>query len=250
MLSASANLACHPGRFDSGACRSAWLLGAVVILAFAGSSAYDAWRSYRYALTATDREIGNMAKALAEQTAWTLQTVDLLLLDTARWYRTRADDTPRAAVNAALAARTAGVTPVSQIMIMAADGQQLHRARRCRRPCSTSPTAPISWPRETTRTGSVHQRTADDANRWPHRRGAVAPASRTLRAILPAIVIARVDLEDFSQLYRAVNGGSRQPYALIQEDGTLLVRDPPAPNAVGGRFPSLAADTAAALTRR
>jgi hypothetical protein len=35
------------------------VLGILVILAFALSSAYDAWRSYRYALTATDREINN-----------------------------------------------------------------------------------------------------------------------------------------------------------------------------------------------
>lgn len=36
------------------------LLGALAILAFAGSSAYDVWRSYRNSLVATDREIGNV----------------------------------------------------------------------------------------------------------------------------------------------------------------------------------------------
>ena len=63
------------------------LLGVLVIAAFGGSSAYDAWRSYRYSINAAEREIGNVANALAEQTAWTLQAVDLLLLDTAQWYR-------------------------------------------------------------------------------------------------------------------------------------------------------------------
>src|SRR5580704_990787 len=62
-------------------------LGALIILVIACSSVYDAWRSHRSAVAATDRELGNMANALAEQTAWTLQAVDLLLLDTARWYR-------------------------------------------------------------------------------------------------------------------------------------------------------------------
>ena len=72
----------------SSACRfGVILLGVLVIAAFAGSSAYDAWRSYRHAVMATDREITNVANALAEQTAWSLQAVDLLLLDTARWYR-------------------------------------------------------------------------------------------------------------------------------------------------------------------
>ncbi len=65
----------------------ALLLGPLIILAFVCSSAYDAWRSYRYSLAATDREITNIANALAEQTAWTFQAVDVLLLDTARWYR-------------------------------------------------------------------------------------------------------------------------------------------------------------------
>jgi hypothetical protein len=47
------------------------VLGVLFILAFAGSSAYDAWSSYRHTLVATDREIGNISNALAEQTAWT-----------------------------------------------------------------------------------------------------------------------------------------------------------------------------------
>ena len=42
----------------------------------------------------TDREINNLAKALAEQTAWTLQTVDLLLIDTARWYQSESGSMP------------------------------------------------------------------------------------------------------------------------------------------------------------
>src|SRR3984885_12050580 len=63
------------------------VIGSLIILAFDGSSAYDAWRSYRYSIDATNREIDNVANALSEQTAWALQAVDLLLLDTARWYR-------------------------------------------------------------------------------------------------------------------------------------------------------------------
>ena len=60
------------------------VVGALVILAFAASSAYDAWRAYHNSLAATDREIDNVAKALAEQTAWTWQGIDLLLRDTVR----------------------------------------------------------------------------------------------------------------------------------------------------------------------
>ena len=202
------------------------LLGAMVILAFAGSSAYDAWRSYRYALIATDREIGNIAKALAEQTAWTLQTVDLLLLDTARWYESEPEGTPDAALDAALAARTAGVTPVRQVMIMAADGRQLHRARALPTPLlnvadrsyfiaqrdSTADQLFISEPLVTRTDGRaavvLSRRFEDTSHRFA------------------GVVTARVDLDDFSQLYRAVNVEGGTAISLIQDDGTLLVRNP------------------------
>jgi hypothetical protein len=84
------------------------LLGGMIVLAFAGSSAYDAWRSYRYANAATDREISNLANALAQQTAWSLQSVDLLLLDTAQWYRRDSQQIPPERLGEILATRTAG----------------------------------------------------------------------------------------------------------------------------------------------
>jgi len=68
------------------------VLGVLVILAFASSSAYDAWRAYDNSLVATDRELHNVANALAEQTAWTWQAVDFLLRDTARWYQNDSHD--------------------------------------------------------------------------------------------------------------------------------------------------------------
>ena len=67
-------------------------LGILIILAFGVSSAYDAWRAYQRAIVMTDREIGNVANALAEQTAWTFRAVDLLLLDTAQWYSSEGRD--------------------------------------------------------------------------------------------------------------------------------------------------------------
>src|SRR6266851_10254051 len=84
-------------------------IGLFVIFAFAVSSAYDAWRAYGNSLAATDREIGNVAKALAEQTAWTWQGIDLLLRDTARWYRNDSSKIAPDHLDEVLANRTAGV---------------------------------------------------------------------------------------------------------------------------------------------
>src|SRR5271169_3280475 len=69
----------------------AWIviIGVLVIAVLAGSSAFDSWRSYNNAVSANNRELGNLAKALAKQTEGTLQTSDLLLRDTVRWYETQ-----------------------------------------------------------------------------------------------------------------------------------------------------------------
>src|ERR1700733_11767065 len=64
------------------------VLGVLVILTFAASSGYDGWRAYDNARSATQREIDNESKTLAEQTALSFQGVDLLREDTVRWYRT------------------------------------------------------------------------------------------------------------------------------------------------------------------
>jgi hypothetical protein len=55
------------------------------------------------------------------------------------------------------------------------------------------------------------------------------------------VVVATVDLEDLNRLYQAVDAGPGSHIALLREDGTLLVRNPPAPNVIGRQFPTLAA---------
>jgi len=62
------------------------IVGVLVIVAFAGTSAYDSWRSYGHVIDANSRELSNLAKTLAEQAADTLQTADLLLRNTVTWY--------------------------------------------------------------------------------------------------------------------------------------------------------------------
>ncbi|HEY2401108.1 MAG TPA: hypothetical protein VGI23_12195, partial [Steroidobacteraceae bacterium] len=98
------------------------------MLAFAGSSFYDAWRSYRHAVRATDREINNVANALAEQTAWTWRAVYFLLDDTARWYSNDSRHIPPERLDEVLATRTAGMPQISLITIVDAQGIQRHRS--------------------------------------------------------------------------------------------------------------------------
>jgi PAS domain S-box-containing protein len=225
------------------------VLGVLAILAFAGSSAYDAWTSYRYSRAGTEREIGNMANALAEQTAWILRAVDLLLLDTVRWYASDSRNIPPDRIAAALATRTAGVQQVRQVTIVDSQGKPLYWAHAFSGPPpdlsdrsyfiaqrdGTAAGMFMSEPlvtRSEGRTSVVLSRRLDDEN--GHFAGVIA---------------ATVDLEDLKQFYRAANVGMGTAIQLIRDDGTLLVRNPPVLDAVGKQFPALATPTVVPAAR-
>jgi len=120
------------------------ILGVLTVIAFAGSSAYDAWRAYDNAVAATNREITNVAAALAEQTAWTFQGIDLLLSDIARWYQTDSKKIAPERLDEVLANRSAGVRQVRLITITDAQGVQQHRSRGSSPRIWTCRTAPTS----------------------------------------------------------------------------------------------------------
>src|SRR6202453_3220880 len=217
------------------------VVGVLLICAFAGSSAYDAWRSYRYSIAATERELGNFANALAEQTAWSLAAVDLLLVDTARWYLADSRNIPEDGRDAALAARAAGVQPVRQVTIMDAQGNQLYRSRG------------FSIPNHNVADRSYFIAQRDDPNRGMFMSEPLTTRSEGRTAVVisrriddaqgrfAGVVTATLDLEDLNQFYRAVHLGSESHIALLREDGTLLVRDPRVADIVGRKFAVLTA---------
>jgi PAS domain S-box-containing protein len=217
------------------------VVGALVILAFAASSAYDAWRAYRNSLVATDREIDNVAKALAEQTAWTWQGIDLLLRDTARWYR---NDSPKVApehLDEVLANRTAGVSQLRAITIIDAQGIQRHRSRGPSPPnLDLSDRSYFLAHRDGTVTGLFMSEPL--LSRSEHRASIIL--SRRLeddKHQFAGVITAIVDLEDLERFYGSVTLGEGSAIELVRDDGTLLVRSPPAPDAIGKKFPELAA---------
>ena len=87
------------------------IVGVLAIAAFAASAAYDAWRSYNVVISANKRELGNLAKALAEQAERSLQLADLLLRETATWYETERP-APGNAADAKLAYRAEYAKPI------------------------------------------------------------------------------------------------------------------------------------------
>jgi PAS domain S-box-containing protein len=219
------------------------ILGVLIVVAFAGSSAYDAWRSYKNTLAATHREITNVASALAEQTAWTFQGIDLLLRDTARWYQNDSNKIAPERLDEVLANRSAGVRQIRLITIADAQGIQKHRSRG-----SAPPHLDVS-----DRSYFIAQRDGTAAGLF------ISEPLITRSEGLPGIILSRrledasggfagvvaaiVDLEDLEKFYAALTLGNGGAVQLVRDDGQLLMRNPPAPDAIGKRFPQLAALT-------
>jgi len=225
------------------------VFGVVVILGFAGSSAYDVWRSYGQALTATNREIGNVAHALAEQTAWTWQGLDLLLRDTADWYMNASHEIPREQIDAALGIRTAGVPQARLVTIVDAQGLQRHRSRGHSPPnLNVADRSYFIAQRNRTVTGAFMSEPI--VTRSEDRAGVVL--SRRLddgKGGFAGVVTAIVDLDDIQHFYRAVNLGKGSAIHLLRDNGALLVRNPPVADVSGLKFPALAAIPASGATR-
>jgi hypothetical protein len=225
------------------------VLGVLVILAFASSSAYDAWRAYDNSLIATDRELHNVANALAEQTAWTWQAVDFLLRDTARWYQKDGRNVAPQRFDEVLAIRAAGLPQVRLITIADAQGIQRHSSRQ------SSPSDVDVSDRSyfiAQRDGAVSGLFMSEPLVSRSENRAAVILSRRLddgHGGFAGVVTAIVDLEDLKQFYAAVNLGGDSAMQLLREDGTLLVRNPPTPAAVGQRFPKLAAAPSAPYSR-
>src|SRR2546421_6690152 len=224
------------------------VLGVLVIVAFAGSSAYDAWRAYHNALVATDRELDNVAKALAEQTAWTWQGIDLLLRDTARWYHHGGDTIAPERVSEVLANRAAGVRQGPLLTIVDAQGIQRHRSRGSSPPhLDVSDRSYFIAQRDGTATGLFMSEPL--VTRSENRAGVELSRRLDDEKGFAGVVTAIVDLEDLKQFYGAINLGGGSAIHLLREDGTLLVRNPRTPDAVGRKFPELAATPLAPATR-
>jgi PAS domain S-box-containing protein len=215
------------------------ILSVLVVFAFAGSSAYDAWRAYNNTLAATNREITNVAAALAEQSAWTFQGIDLLLRDTARWYQNDSKKIAPERLDQVLADRTMGARQIHLITITDAQGIQRYRSVG-----SSPPDLDVSdrsyFTAQRDRSAGLFM-SEPLITRSERRAGIVL--SRRLEdesGAFAGVVAAVVNLEDLEKFYAAVNLGNGSAVHLLRDNGQLLVRDPPQPGSIGKTLPRLA----------
>ena len=230
----------------AGATRAArlrlWIIvaGVLAIAAFVGSSAYDAWRSYNGDISATRRELDNMAKTLAEQAEGSLQLVDLLLRETATWYATERP-APSGAADAKLAARATGLPQVREVRIIGADGKPRFRSRYL--PNDEASIADREYfiaHRDHSGLGVV---VSDPLVTQIERRAAFVMSRRLDKpdGSFDGIVQTVVDLEEFQRIYQAIDLGQGSAVNLLRDDGTLFVRQPQVAKAVGRKFPEMVA---------
>ena len=241
-LSAAPLAADSPSRFTR-LRRRIVAVGVLVIVALAGTSACDAWRTYEQSVSSTDRELSNLARALAEQGARSLQTVDIVLRDTARWYSEVGYSSPHL-VDGALASRAAGLPQVHVIAITDARGVQRH-----------SSGLPVPVVDLSDRSYFVAQRTASARGSFVSEplvgrsdgRSTFVMSRRLTNSggVFAGIVMAVLDINDLQQFYSAFDLGPGSTINVLRNDGTLVVRHPPAGDQIGRMFPELVQKPAA-----
>jgi PAS domain S-box-containing protein len=214
------------------------IMGTLALAAFAGSSAFDVWRSYHQHISAIHRELGNMARTLAEHAEGSLQLADLLLRETAAWYEDERP-APGSPADAKLAARAAGLPQVREVRIIDERGVPRFRSRYLPGDDGALPDrAYFIAHRDQPRLGVV---LSDPLITQIERRPAVVMSRRLEKpdATFDGIVQAVVDLEEFQRIYEAIDLGQGSAINLLRADGTLLVRQPRIPAFVGRRFPEM-----------
>ena len=216
------------------------IVGLLVISAFAGTSAYDAWHSYERDIFTTHRALGNMAKTLAAQAEGSLQLVDLLLRETAAWYASESP-TPGDAADARLAIRAAGLPQVREVRIIDARGISRFRSRAL--PGDTAALSDRAYfiaHRDHPDLGVI---LSDPIITQIEHRPAVVMSRRLNKpdGSFDGVIQAVIDLEAFQRLYQAIDLGRGNAINLLREDGMLLVRQPELPQAVSQKFPEMVA---------
>ena len=216
-------------------------VGAVLVAAFVGSAAWDSWRLNRQVMSANNRELSNLANALAEEAARNLQAVDLLLCDTAVWYEGATNRTPQA-VQAVLSMRAGVGAQVDALTIVDAGGHERFRSRDTGVPLGEVGERPYF---RAQRAASVPALFVNEPIQ--QREGRVPGLVLSRRLSTPdgrfdGIIYATVTIAQLQAAYAAIELGEGSALLLTSGDGTLVVRQPRIVGIEGKfRFPELVA---------
>jgi PAS domain S-box-containing protein len=223
--------------------RVAWA-GGLFIAAIVALAVFDIVRGYRTTIERTARELESQARVLAEQTARSMQAVDVVLAQLVEQFESGrlASLTPEQ-LHQYLAEKAVGLVQIDALVVFDADGNV--RAVSALPPGEMPPMnvaglGPFAQVRATTgrRALVIDKPVINPANgNW------VFPMGRPLRSAsgqFAGAVGAPGRIEYFQQFYRAAYPDSATRIALLHENSTLLARHPSAEAQLGKRLPVVA----------
>jgi len=195
------------------------IVGVVAIVANAAASAYDAWRSYRQSIADTSRELSNVARILAEHMAGNLQTIDVLLRDTADWYAREGSHAGPGGIDAALANRAAGLPQLAAITIADVNGILQYRSRTPAVPSAgdISDRSYFTVQRDNPAAGLF---VSEPIVTRSGNRNAIVLSRRLadMRGRFAGVVTAIIELNDFQRFYHMINLGTHSAIALLHDN--------------------------------
>lgn len=213
-------------------------LGVLFIVAIVGLAVFDSVRGYRSAVDDTGRELDTQARILAEQTARSLQAVDVVLRHLAEQHRQGSFNamSPRE-LHHYLREQAVGLVQIEGLLLLRPDGT----------PVATSITFPLPQPTPNVSGFALFQNMkagaqglqigdalkSDVDQQW------VFPITRRLESAtgeFAGAVGARGRIEYFQTFYRDIQLDPGTKATLVHRNGTLLARYPPAEASLGKRF--------------
>jgi PAS domain S-box-containing protein len=212
-------------------------LGAFFIAAIVGMAVYDIVRGYRAAVDETGRELDTQARIMAEQTARSLQAIDVVLRHLDEQFRQGALDAMSAPeLHAYLREQAIGLVQIKGLVMINADGSPRASSFLFPMPAGIS-VANYSVFQNVRGARGAHLVVADATlgldNVW------IVPIVRRLEAAngsFAGAVAARVRVDYFQDFYRDVHLGAGTNVTLTHRNGTLVARYPAAPGSIGKRF--------------
>jgi len=212
------------------------IIATFLLLAMCVSVAMDLRRSREIARFTADRELKNLASSLAEQTARSFQSIDLILRSTVPWIKiAEANGVSKEEIAQHLQQQVAGVPQIRALSVVDFPGGPALAPRDSERSIGPSDRAILKSLRENPKSGLfIGVPTINDAD------GVLGfPVSRWLdnsSGELRGALVARAELDYFQRFYQAIDLGKGSAISLFRADGVLLARYPAIDGLIGRSY--------------
>ncbi|HEX6704196.1 MAG TPA: PAS domain-containing protein [Albitalea sp.] len=215
-------------------------LGAIFIAAIVAMAVFDMVRTHREAVAQTGRELVTQARIIAEQTARSVQAVDVVLRHIEEQHRQgRLDGMDSTELRDYLREQAIGLVQINGLILFDADGTPRANSFMPLPPpgvnVASHPLFPVLRDDGNARL-LVAGTTRGIDGEW------VFPVVRRLTSATGAFaggVAARGRVDYFQTFFRDIQLDPGTKTTLMHRNGTLLARHPPAESALGQRFPLL-----------